>query len=143
MIPSFLSIYRALGDSQTGSLNRTCNHLLFIVRPLAPLMTDFEQAVSMGNRSRSLSYPPTESIDIFKLSSPTPTRLLKPPFPIPLLPWVIPYAIAYLVHVPNTRTIRLALLPFGLVSATWCLVATDLNAERRTYLHNLICLVSR
>ncbi len=36
-----------------------------------------------------------------------------------LLPWLISYTIAYLAHLPNTRGLRLALLPFGIISATW------------------------
>ena len=44
------------------------------------------------------------------------------PLSILVLGYLVPYSIAYLVYIPNTRTIRIALYPLGLFCLVWVIM---------------------
>ena len=50
------------------------------------------------------------------------------PTPVIVAAFVVPYAIAYLVHLPNTRFIRIGMYPIGLLAFVW--VAATIRIER-------------
>jgi hypothetical protein len=41
--------------------------------------------------------------------------------------FLIPYIIAYLVHLPNTKAWRVGLYPLGLIAGVWTAVSVDLE----------------
>jgi hypothetical protein len=53
------------------------------------------------------------------------------PTPVVTTAFLIPYIISYLVHLPNTHVIRLALLPFGLASAAWLTLTFQADEGRK------------
>lgn len=57
--------------------------------------------------------------------------------PAPTWVWAgtfaIPYLIAYLVHFPGTRLIRLGLFPLGVVCAGWLVMTIHLTVEPRKF----------
>jgi hypothetical protein len=61
--------------------------------------------------------------DLSSLSDPTASFLNHPPSELAtVLGYLLPYTIAYLVHVPNTRLIRIGLYPLGLLVTAWCVL---------------------
>lgn len=63
-------------------------------------------------KGSSFLYYPIDQLSNY----PTPVGIL-------YLGYILPYAISYLVHIPNTRLLRIALYPFGLICMIWVIVS--------------------
>ena len=58
-----------------------------------------------------------------RLKEPTPTWILA-------ISFLVPYAIAYLVEIPNTRILRIGLWPVGMLAWVWIVLTVQFGPSR-------------